>query len=192
MSEVCKTGACPLDPMGTKVYHKPIKTYHSFLWKKQPWYSQNFAKRVFLTQPRLLWKAYCPFKVERKNTGRADWDFLKVPRVLLGLGHENSRGNLYVTKECEGKFKVKKAAVCYWRQEGMACPKVFAAHVKVVYLRYCAYLVYQKDLSLCYSIIQTCHSGLFLGKQTSFQTPTSINFPAVTFPLQAKASQFQY
>lgn len=157
--------------------------------KKQPWYSQNVAKRVFLTQPRLLWKVYCPFKVERKNTGRADRDFLKVPRVLLGVGHEISWGNLYVIKECEGKFKVKKAAVCYWRQEGMACPKVFAAHVKVVFLRYSAYLVYQTDLSLCYIITQRCHSGLFLGKQTSFQTPQSI-FLLWLFPFRPKHPNF--
>lgn len=156
---------------------------------KQHGYCQNAAKRVFLTQRRVLWKVYCPFKVERRKTLVAQTGiFWRCPDFCWDLAMRVPE-ETYVSKECEGKFKMKKVAVCSWGQEGMACPKVFAPHVKVVYLKYCAYLVYQKVLSLCYIITQRCHSGCFLGKQTSFETPQSISLLWL-FPFRPKHPNF--
>lgn len=154
---------------------------------------------TFLTKLGMLWKVCCPFKLERGKilntilntqyklrfsqfvqTFSRSWSWEALPKCVC---HQRIRG----------KFKVKKAAVCCSRKEGLSCPKLLAAHVRTVFLRYCAYLVYQKDLSLCYIITQRCHSGLFiLFFKTDFILDTSINFPVVAFPLQAKASQFQY
>lgn len=129
----------------------------SFLRRKNTnWCSQTVTHLVFLTQSIVQGKVYCPF-----NTGRGKIPGMQcgMPSPLLWLGHKNPWGNLYVREECEGNVKIKHVPACSWGQEGIACPKVFAANVEVVYLRFCTYLVYQK---VCHCIMLSLGDATWL------------------------------
>lgn len=99
MFKVCKIGACSLYPVGTKVWHKPVKIYPSFLQKN---YCQKSQKVVVSYTTWGAVEDLLSFQVrERKNTGHADWGFLNVSRLFLELGREKSYQNFYATKESE-------------------------------------------------------------------------------------------
>lgn len=88
-----------------------------------------------LHNPRCRARSTCPSNIGR---GKILGMRCGMPSLSMGLGYENPWGNLYVGEECEGNFKLKHVPACSWGQEGISCPKVFAANVKVVYLRFCA------------------------------------------------------
>lgn len=189
-SKVCKIGACPLCCMGTKIWHNQLKfTTHSY---RNP--NSIITRSCYDDASHTAWGAVeSPFKLERgKILGTQTGIFSMCPDFFWDLAMKS------LTKTCVSpknlrKIQGKKGSCLLLRKEGLSCPKVFAARVKTVFLRYSAYLAHQKDLSLCYIITQRCHSGLFIFFfLTDFILDTSINFPLVAFPLQAKASQFQY